>query len=100
MLEHYLITNREGTCLTEEGLDAIWPRDDRPPLLVDGKSPFKLPPTCEEGTLTLEEEVGRDVLISHVFDGDPLPPPVVPLPGGALLLITALTMALVWRTIK
>ncbi|MHA7852232.1 hypothetical protein [Roseovarius sp.] len=89
----FLVANREGVCIRSEGIDAIWPRDDREPLLVDGKTPFKLPPTCVDGVQTFEEQVGRDVLLNFI-DGDPLPMPPgeVPIPPTGLMLLSALAV--------
>ena len=87
----FLVSNREGVCIRSEGIDAIWPRDDREPLFTDGKTPFNLPPTCVEGVQTFEEQVGRDVLLDFI-DGDPLPPGAVPVPHTGLMLMTALAV--------
>lgn len=87
----FLVANREGVCIRSEGIDAIWPKDDREPLLVDGKTPFALPPTCVEGVQTFEEQVGRDVLLNFI-DGDPLPPGHVPTPHTGLMLLSALAV--------
>jgi len=92
-LTPFLVANRECVCIRSEGIDAIWPRDDREPLFNDGKTPFKLPPTCVEGVQTFEEQVGRDVLLDFI-DGDPLPPPhgAVPVPHTGLMLLTGLAV--------
>ena len=92
-LNSFLVANREGVCIRSEGIDAIWPRDDREPLFADGKVPFNLPPTCLPGAKTFEEQVGRDVLLDFI-DGDPLPPAYgeVPVPHAGLMLMTALAV--------
>jgi hypothetical protein len=92
---NYLVSNREGTCIRQEGVDAIWPDDDRAPLTVDGKTPFKLPPTCAENVQTFEEQVGYDTLLAFI-DGEPLPPPAIPLPSSAVLLVTALVVIFIF----
>jgi len=83
----FFIANSKGVCITSEGLDAIWPRDNTTaPLTLDGKVPFNLPPTCIPGAVPFEIEIGRDKLINFVFNGNNGKPhndmgvPAVPLP--------------------
>lgn len=98
-LSDFLVANREGICIRQEGIDAIWPEDDREPLLLDGKTPLKLPPTCLPGVQTFEEQVGRDTLLAF-FDGEPLPHGQVPLPSTAGLMIGVIcvfVLITIWR---
>ena len=59
-LTHLFRTNANGEfCVTQEGLDAIWPPDDRealPLAEVFGKG-FNMPPDCGEWTTTEEERM-------------------------------------------
>lgn len=89
----YLISGPHGVCITEDGLDEIWPPDDREALITPKW--LKIPPTCTPDNITYEESVGRDTLISFVFDGPDVPSIPLP-PSGAVLLLT-LAAITIWR---
>lgn len=95
-------TNATGEfCVTEEGLDAIWPPDDRDPLpMADlfGKG-WKMPPTCEPWTVPEDE---RLAFAFGAYQPDwPVPAvdtPAVPLPPSlGLALVGALALAALRR---
>jgi len=99
MLSQFFIANKSGVCITSEGLDRIWPKDDSEPLTLDGKMPFHLPPTCIDGAKPFEEEVGRDKLISFIFNGKELPDhvPAIPLPDPMGFMIGIIV---IWILVK
>lgn len=98
-------TNAAGEfCVTEEGLDAIWPVDDREPLPMAelfGKG-WKLPPSCGEWTTSEEERLAfafgayqPDPLPMVYYGGGPLP--IVPLPPSLALSIVAVSTLLLFK---
>jgi len=85
-------TNINGEiCVTEEGLDAIWPTDDREPLPmfeVFGKG-WKMPPTCKPLPVSEEER------LAFAFGAYQPDVPAVPVPsslGLALVAVAALAV--------
>lgn len=94
-LSEIFLTDFNGNeCVTLEGLDWIWPVDDREPLEVGGKG-FIMPPTCEE-QIPCYEKYGDEVCMKFVFDGPDLPGinANVPLPGALPLAVTAIAALL------
>lgn len=76
-------------CVTEEGLDWIWPEDDREPLDIGGKG-FLIPPTCEE-QIPCYEKYGEQACLEFVFGGGNVTNiPQTPLAETGVFLITAL----------
>lgn len=89
-LESLFSSDQNGECVTEEGLDWIWPTDDREPVVLFGKG-HVLPHTCEE-FIPCYEKYGDEVCLKFVFNGSKIPPvnAQVPLSDSGLLMLTAL----------
>lgn len=100
MFESLLSRDAKGvTCITEENLDRIWPRDDREPEVIVGKW-LEVPPTCTSVMASCEERFGREACLEFAFSGWPLPPATIPLPSGLALLVTAVTAFTIMRRRK
>lgn len=93
------IHNRDGYCVTPDGLDNFWPQDDREITMTDaaialfkgGKGGNALP-TCAPGTLTYEEQVAlegitHEQFVRFVFDGSV---PSVPTPDASICAATVM----------
>lgn len=82
-------------CVTEEGLDAIWPIEDGVEPLVITSKWFELPPTC--GT-SLADRFTDEELLAFVFNGSEIHStiPAVPLPASFFMLASAIAL-LFWR---
>jgi hypothetical protein len=94
-LDDLLGTDFKGDpCLPEASLDAIWPRDDREPLVVVGKG-LTLPPTCEE-QVPCHEKYGDEACLAFVFNGSGVDANV-PLPGAGAVYVAALAALLLKR---
>ena len=94
-LEEFIITDFGGDkCITEEGLDWVWPIDDREPIDTGGKGLF-LPPTCTEHQRPCYERFSEEYCMKAAFDGPDIPN--VPLPPSALMLGVACIATIVWK---
>lgn len=81
-------TDRAGQpCVTEKGLDAIWPKDDREPAQVFLKA-AEMPPTCE----TSLADRHTDAELLAFFNGDTGITPAVPAPPSIFLMVAALVV--------
>lgn len=95
-LTDIFVTDFSGEkCITEEGLDWVWPTDDREPLDIGGKGLF-LPPTCTEHQKPCHEMYGQEYCLKAAFDGPP-PLPTVPLPPSMFMLGAAIVGAALWK---
>lgn len=94
-------TDERGECVTEEGLDWLWPTDDREPVEFTGKG-FKMPHTCVE-MVPCHEKYGDEVCLKFAFGGSDLAQttlPAVPLPPTGILLASVLLSAMVLKKMK
>ena len=100
MFESLLSRDAQGqTCITEENLDRIWPRDDREPEIIVGKW-LEVPPTCTSVMPSCEERYDRQTCLEYAFGGWPLPPAVIPLPPGLAFSLTAVAVMFIMRRLK
>lgn len=97
LFEIFLTDDQGEECVTQEGIDWIWPEDDRTPLEISeaGKG-WQMPPTCPEGLkfVSCEEQHGYETCLKSVFDR----PPLAAVPIGSslpLILIAVVSLALV-----
>ncbi len=102
-----VISNSQGRCVTEKGLDAFWPTDDREvdmtsstfKLFQSGKGAQTIP-NCPDDVKYYDEEAsdkGKS-LLSFVFGGEPLPEtPKVPTPEAFVLMLSALVIGLIFK---
>lgn len=96
------IANRDGICVTPEGLDRLLPRDNREVDLSDPgydilfTAKGRIIPDCAPGTLTYEEQVAAEGynLTHFVFNGETLDPSIhtVPLWGSLPYLLAGVLM--------
>ncbi len=92
-------TNRDGSeCVTEDGLDWIWPTDDREPIMFTGKG-FEMPPTCVE-FISCEEQHGRQTCLEFAFSSHQINPTPVSIGESGIFLITAFVAVKLLKVIK
>jgi len=95
MTKSVFLHGPEGRCITEHGLDQVWPRDPNvEPLDLGAGKGLTLPPTCDPDAPAYTE-----AQLWEFFDGPPVP--AVPLPFSVVFLGSAIVLAfvisLVWR---
>lgn len=99
-VEDLFSTDQNGECVTEEGLDWIWPIDDRTPVDIGGKG-LTLPHTCVE-FVPCYEKYGEQACLEFVFNGSKIPSvnANVPLGETGAFMLTAIAAIAVLKMRK